>query len=107
VGLGDSTTAGTPGFTSPIDAPPHGSGNPESQYAHWLIRMHPHWRVLNRGANGERSDQIRLRFNRDVLQARADLVVIIAHGARARTRDRADAPVGTPISRRTTEIAVS
>ena len=67
-----------PGFTSPIDAPPDGSGNPESQYAHWLIGMHSHWRVLNRGANGERSDQIRRRFNRDVLQARADLVVIIA-----------------------------
>jgi lysophospholipase L1-like esterase len=78
VALGDSTTAGTPGFQSPIESPPDGSGNPESQYAYWVMQAHPGWRVLNRGVNGERSDQIRQRFNRDVLQARADLVIIIA-----------------------------
>ena len=33
VALGDSTTAGTPAFKSPIEAPPNGSGNVESQYA--------------------------------------------------------------------------
>jgi lysophospholipase L1-like esterase len=76
--LGDSTTAGTPGFASPIEAPPAGSGNPESQYAYWLMQAHPEWRVLNRGVNGERSDQIRRRFNRDVIEARADLVIIVA-----------------------------
>jgi lysophospholipase L1-like esterase len=78
IALGDSTTAGTPGFASPIEAPPDGSGNAESQYAYWLMRAHPDWRVLNRGVNGERSDQIRQRFNRDVIQARADLVIIVA-----------------------------
>lgn len=78
VALGDSTTAGTPGFESPIEAPPDGSGNPESQYAYWLMRAHPGWRVLNRGINGERTDQIQQRFNRDVLQANADLVIIVA-----------------------------
>ena len=78
IALGDSTTAGTPGFLSPVEAPPDGSGNPESQYAYWLMRAHSEWRVLNRGVNGERSDQIRQRFNRDVLQARADLVIIVA-----------------------------
>jgi lysophospholipase L1-like esterase len=78
VALGDSTTAGTPGFTSPIEAPPHGSGNVESQYAYWLMQAHPDWRVLNRGVNGERSDHIRARFQRDVVDARADAVVIIA-----------------------------
>jgi lysophospholipase L1-like esterase len=76
--LGDSTTAGTPGFQSPIEAPPDGSGDPESQYGYWLMRAHPDWRVLNRGVNGERTDQIRQRFNRDVVQARADLVIIVA-----------------------------
>ena len=30
------------------------------------MRAHPDWRVLNRGINGERSDQIRARFSRDV-----------------------------------------
>jgi acyl-CoA thioesterase I len=78
VALGDSTTAGTPGFRSPIEAPPSGSGDVESQYAHWLMRTHPEWTVLNRGVNGERTDQIRLRFDRDVLAANPDAVVIIA-----------------------------
>jgi lysophospholipase L1-like esterase len=78
VALGDSTTAGTPGFMSPLEAPPDGAGNVESQFAHWLANAHADWRVLNRGVNGERSDQIRARFARDVAGARADVVVIIA-----------------------------
>jgi lysophospholipase L1-like esterase len=78
VALGDSTTAGTPGFRSPIEAPPDGSGNAESQYAYWLMRAHPDWDVRNRGVNGERSDQIRARFHRDVVEANASVVVIIA-----------------------------
>src|SRR5476651_759793 len=78
VALGDSTTAGTPAFRSPIEAPPNGAWNVESQYSHWLMQTHPDWRVLNRGVNGERSDQIRARFDRDVLTAKPDLVVIIA-----------------------------
>jgi acyl-CoA thioesterase-1 len=78
VALGDSTTAGTPAFKSPIEAPPNGSGNAESQYAHWLTQVHPDWRVLNRGVNGERSDQIRARFGRDAVAAKPAVVVIIA-----------------------------
>jgi len=78
VALGDSTTAGTPGFRSPIEAPPNGSGNVESQYAHWLTSTHPEWLVLNRGVNGERSDEVRARFPRDVAQASPDAVVILA-----------------------------
>jgi lysophospholipase L1-like esterase len=78
VALGDSTTAGTPAFKSPIEAPPTGSGNVESQYAHWLMQAHPEWQVLNRGVNGERSDEIRARFARDAAQPRPDVVVIIA-----------------------------
>lgn len=77
VALGDSTTAGTPAFKSPIESPPDGAGNVESQFAYWLMQSHPDWRVLNRGVNGERSDQIRARFTRDVLEARPALVVII------------------------------
>jgi lysophospholipase L1-like esterase len=83
VALGDSTTAGTPAFESPIEAPPNGSGDVESQYAYWLMRTHRDWRVLNRGVNGERSDQIRARFDRDVVDERrrtsgAFLTVILA-----------------------------
>ncbi len=78
VALGDSTTAGTPGFLSPLEAPPEGRGDVESQYAWWLMRAEPSWRVLNRGVNGERSDQIRARFLRDVVAERPAVVVIIA-----------------------------
>ncbi len=78
VALGDSTTAGTPQFKSPLEAPPNGAGNPESQFSHWLMRQHPAWTVLNRGVDGERSDEIAGRFNRDVLAARPAAVIIIA-----------------------------
>jgi lysophospholipase L1-like esterase len=78
VALGDSTTAGTPLFQSPIEAPPSGAGNPESQFAYWLMQRHPGWTVLNRGVNGERTDQIAARFDRDVLAAKPALVIILA-----------------------------
>jgi lysophospholipase L1-like esterase len=78
VALGDSTTAGTPGFLSPLEAPPDGDGDITSQFAYWLARTHPEWRVLNRGINGQRSDEIRARFERDVVAAGADAVIVIA-----------------------------
>ncbi|MGH9329384.1 MAG: SGNH/GDSL hydrolase family protein [Vicinamibacterales bacterium] len=78
VALGDSTTAGTPGFLSPLESPPNGRGDVESQFAFWLMRARPNWTVLNRGVNGERSDQIRARFDRDVLASTPAAVVIIA-----------------------------
>ena len=78
VAFGDSTTAGTPGHRSPIESPPNGAGNVESQYAYWLMQSHADWRVLNRGVNGERSDEIRARFTRDVLDAKPAVVVIVA-----------------------------
>lgn len=78
VALGDSTTAGTPGYLSPLEAPPAGRGDVQSQYAWWLKQAHPDWEVLNRGINGERTDQIAARFDRDVLQAAPQIVIIIA-----------------------------
>lgn len=78
VGLGDSTTAGTPGFLSPLESPPSGAGNEQSQYAYWLARGHADWDILNRGINGERSDQILARFNRDVVREQPKIVVILA-----------------------------
>jgi len=76
--LGDSTTAGTPQFKSPVEAPPDGAGDERSQFAYWLRQQHPDWRVLNCGVNGERSDEIAGRFNRDVLAHEPLAVVIIA-----------------------------
>ena len=76
--LGDSTTAGTPLFKSPIEAPPNGEGDERSQFAYWLQAAHPDWQPLNRGVNGERTDQIAARFDRDVLAHSPDVVVVIA-----------------------------
>jgi lysophospholipase L1-like esterase len=78
VALGDSTTAGTPGFKSPIEAPPEGAGDIQSQYAYWLMQEHANWFVLNRGVNGERCDQIGARIPRDVAAAGPDAVVLVA-----------------------------
>ena len=78
VALGDSTTAGTPNFLSPLESPPHGKGDEKSQFAYWLEQKHPNWRVLNRGIDGQRSDEIRQRFERDVLRAEPRLAIIIA-----------------------------
>jgi lysophospholipase L1-like esterase len=82
VALGDSTTAGTPGFQSPLEAPPRGRGDETSQYAYWLMQAHAAWEVLNRGVNGERSDQIAGRFARDVVNVgpAAPVAVIIIAG---------------------------
>lgn len=76
--LGDSTTAGTPLFKSPVEAPPDGEGDERSQSAYWLRQSHPNWQVFNAGVNGERTDQIAARFDRDVLGHRPRVVVIIA-----------------------------
>jgi len=78
VGLGDSTTAGSPGFRSPLEAPPNGHGNPESQYAHWMMKAHPDWTVLNRGIDGQTATEIRGRFARDVLSAKPAYVILLA-----------------------------
>ena len=78
VALGDSTTAGTPMFKSPIEAPPNGSGDRAASWPAQLEATHPGWTVLNRGVNGERSDQIAARFDRDVLAAHPQVVIIIA-----------------------------
>ena len=75
--LGDSTTAGTPGWLSPLEAPPAGRGDEPSHSGSWLMRAHPEWEVLNRGVNGERTDQIAARFERDVIDERVQAVVII------------------------------
>ncbi len=78
VALGDSTTAGTPLFLSSIEAPPEGRGDVRSQFAYWLMHVEPTWRVLNHGVNGERSDEIAARFERDVIAHHPAAVVIIA-----------------------------
>jgi lysophospholipase L1-like esterase len=78
VGLGDSTTAGTPQFESPLESPPNGAGNPQSQYAYWMMKTHPEWTVINQGVNGQRSDEILARFDSSVLSHHPQIVVVLA-----------------------------
>jgi lysophospholipase L1-like esterase len=78
VAMGDSTTAGTPAFQSPRESPPSGRGDETSQYAYWLMKAHPGWDVINQGINGQRSDEIRARFEEDVVRKKPAVVVIIA-----------------------------
>ena len=78
IALGDSTTAGTPGFFSPREVLPEGQGNPESQYAYWVMKRHPEWTLLNRGVRGQRTDQIARRFDYDVLQVKPDGMILLA-----------------------------
>jgi lysophospholipase L1-like esterase len=77
VALGDSTTAGTPFFRSPLEQPPGGSGDPQGQYGYWMMHRHPDWDVVNCGIAGQRSDEIRARFD-DIAQYHAQYVVILA-----------------------------
>jgi lysophospholipase L1-like esterase len=78
VAMGDSTTAGTPAFKSPREAPPAGTGDETSQYAYWLMKSHPEWEVVNQGINAQRSDVIAARFEEDVIAKKPVVVVIIA-----------------------------
>lgn len=78
VALGDSTTSGTPGFQSPAERPPDGAGDPQSQYAYWMQKLEPGWKVVNRGVLGQRTDQILARFDTDVLAYRPDLLIVLA-----------------------------
>ena len=78
VALGDSTTAGTPYFKSPLEAPPKGKGDRQGQYSYWMNRMDAGWRVLNRGVNRQRSDEILARFERDVVKEKPKYVIILA-----------------------------
>jgi lysophospholipase L1-like esterase len=78
VAMGDSTTAGTPAHKSPREYPPDGQGDITSQYAYWLMKDRPEWKVVNQGINGQRSDEIRARFEGDVVAKKPAVVVIIA-----------------------------
>lgn len=78
VATGDSTTAGSPYFRSPLEAPPNGQGNFQGQFTHWVMKRHPKWRVVNNGISGQRSDEIGGRFEDNVLKVKPDYVVILA-----------------------------
>lgn len=78
VALGDSTTAGTPAYQSPLESPPEGAGDRRSQYAYWLMQENPSWTVINQGMNGQRTDQMLDRFESSVLAHQPHVLVVLA-----------------------------
>jgi lysophospholipase L1-like esterase len=76
VGLGDSITAGNPGWDpDPARRPFEDPGDNEtSQYLYWAARAHPGMQFRNHGVGGERTDQIRARLETAV--AGADVIVV-------------------------------
>jgi lysophospholipase L1-like esterase len=76
VGLGDSITAGNPGWDpDPARRPFEDPGDDEtSQYLYWAARANPGMRFRNHGVGGERTDEIRARLEEAV--AGADVVVV-------------------------------
>lgn len=75
--LGDSITAGTPGWdpNPGVRAVQDGTGaTRRSQWQYWAERRHPKLRFRNCGVNRERTDQIALRFDRCVAGAGAVVI---------------------------------
>jgi lysophospholipase L1-like esterase len=76
VGLGDSITAGNPGWDpDPARRPFEDPGDDEtSQYLYWAARATPGMRFRNHGVGGERTDEIRARLETAVVGA--DVIVV-------------------------------
>ena len=74
--LGDSITAGNPGYDpSPAVRKRLGLGHdPQSQWEYWAQRKHPDLQIRNCGVRGERTDQIVQRF--EDCATGADAIVI-------------------------------
>lgn len=77
IAIGDSTTAGTPFFVSPLEAPPDGQGDPEGQYSYWMMRKKPSWEILNFGINGQTTNDVRIRFI-DALAKSPRFIIVFA-----------------------------
>jgi lysophospholipase L1-like esterase len=76
VALGDSTTAGTPFFLSPLESPPDGQGDPQGQYSYWMMKKHPDWKVINCGINGQTTQEIGARID-DTFRYHARYIIIL------------------------------
>jgi lysophospholipase L1-like esterase len=76
VGLGDSITAGNPGWDpDPGRRKLEDPGDDEtSQYLYWAARANPGMQFRNHGVGGERTDEIRARLEEAV--AGADVIVV-------------------------------
>ncbi|MFT5207125.1 MAG: lysophospholipase L1-like esterase [Candidatus Omnitrophota bacterium] len=76
--MGDSTTAGTPYYASPVESPPDGLGDITAQYPHWVEKALPNTEVYNRGIRGQRTDQMKSRLVKDLSKISPQVVVLLA-----------------------------
>jgi lysophospholipase L1-like esterase len=76
VGIGDSITAGNPGWDpDPMRRALEDPGDDEtSQYLYWAARANPGMRFRNHGVGGERTDEIRARLESAAVGA--DVIVV-------------------------------
>jgi lysophospholipase L1-like esterase len=74
VGLGDSITAGNPGW-DPDPALRSEGSDPASQYLYWAANADPRLEYRNHGVGGERTDQILARFDEAVGDG-ADVLIV-------------------------------
>lgn len=74
VGLGDSITAGNPGYDPDPARQPFEGDDPESQYLYWAALADARIEFRNHGVGGERTDQILGRFQ--AAAAGADVLVV-------------------------------
>ena len=76
VGLGDSITAGNPGWDPDPERRKleHPGDDETSQYLYWASRVNPGMRFRNHGVGGERTDEIRSRL--EEAAEGADVIVV-------------------------------
>jgi lysophospholipase L1-like esterase len=72
--LGDSISAGNPGWDPNPELREREGDNPESQYEFWAARRDPRLEFHNHGVGGERTDEIAARFD-EVVEG-ADVLVV-------------------------------
>lgn len=73
--LGDSQTAGNPGWDpDPARRAAEGANDPQSTYLYWVAERFPELEVRNHGVGGERTDEIRARLD-DAAEG-ADVVLV-------------------------------
>jgi len=66
VGLGDSITAGNPGYDPDPAKQPFEGDDPESQYLYWAAKADPRIDFRNHGVGGEVTEEILARFDQAV-----------------------------------------
>ncbi len=72
--LGDSITAGNPGWDPDPQRRPFEGDNPESQYLYWAQRADPRIDFRNHGVGGEVTEEILRRF--DTAVEGADVLIV-------------------------------